>query len=72
MQKKMLPSDERLESNIFSFSSSVVLDTRSLFESKDRKIFMNLHMKLTLQRMGDSGYRLNFDQGKKNEIQHHS
>jgi hypothetical protein len=22
--------------------------------------------------MGDSSYRLNFDQGKKNEIQHHS
>jgi hypothetical protein len=24
------------------------------------------------QTMGDSSYRLNFDQGKKNEIQHHS
>ena len=27
------------------------------------------YMELTL---GDSSYRLNFDQGKKNEIQHHS
>jgi hypothetical protein len=27
---------------------------------------------LKLLLMGDSSYRLNFDQGKKNEIQHHS
>jgi hypothetical protein len=29
-------------------------------------------IEIILHPMGDSSYRLNFDQGKKNEIQHHS
>ena len=41
-KKDILPSEETLESNIFSFNSSVVLDTRILFESKDKNFFMNI------------------------------
>jgi flagellar basal body-associated protein FliL len=41
-KKDILPSEETLESNIFSFNSSVVLDTRILFESKDENFFTNI------------------------------
>jgi hypothetical protein len=33
---------------------------------------MQFYVFLSTTTMGDSSYRLNFDQGKKNEIQHHS
>jgi hypothetical protein len=37
------------------------------------RIFTTLYrIAVNIKLMGDSSYRLNFDQGKKNEIQHHS
>jgi hypothetical protein len=56
-----------------------VVNTGACAEEDNKLLFLNTEKKLIaftqnipIVMMGDSSYRLNFDQGKKKEIQHHN